>query len=43
MQGVLIYSAAEAKRNAFVVDKYLKELPLRLVLSEELTLQEKAD
>lgn len=43
MQGVLIYSAAEAKRNAFVVEKYLKELPLRLVLSEELTLQEKAD
>lgn len=43
MQGVLIYSSAEARRNAFVVEKYLKELPLRLVLQEELTLQEKAD
>lgn len=43
MQGILIYSEEEARRNAFVVQKYLNALPVRLVLQENLTLQEPAD
>lgn len=36
MNGILIYSAAEARRNAFSVEKFKKHLGVRLVLEEEL-------
>lgn len=43
MSGILIYSREEAERNAFSVEKYKKNLDIRLVLQEEIDFSCNAD